>query len=179
MEGKSLRVSSSSFSAPETVKDTDTVKHGKTQKLGWVAAVGFLLASSPILPFHPLLSLFFLSGKEKGWNQGSGSAHLLAMTWAHSYHARLSTCFATGLSRHQIGSCSGTYRTTRVTPQSLGEVSPRTLLNLLLQPPISLHLYEQERPGLGGDRNPQSQSLNTVPLSPAPALPPPLVATPT
>lgn len=45
-------VSFSSFSTPETVKDTDTVKQGKTQKLGGWFRVCFLLPSSPILPFQ-------------------------------------------------------------------------------------------------------------------------------
>ena len=62
----------------------------------------------PALPMaHPLLSLFLLSGKEKGWNQGSIPPPL-----SHDMGARLpcTLCFEHMLCHwveppHQIGTC--------------------------------------------------------------------------
>ena len=77
----------------------------------------------PALPVaHPLLSLFFLSVKEKGWNQGSIPSPL-----SHDMGSRLpcTLCCEHMLCHwveppHQIGTCRGSLQeTTCVTPQSL------------------------------------------------------------
>lgn len=109
-------VSSSSFSAPETVKDTDTVKHGRDPEAGGQVVSGL----SPCLLPHPAPSIhccLFFSFWEEGERMESDSVPPPLsndMGRTATMHSAVSTCFATGLSRLIRLAAAGSCRRPRV-----------------------------------------------------------------
>ena len=97
-------VSFSSFSAPDTVKDTYG-KTGKDPEAGGLvlSVLSPCLLPYPALPALPralLLSLFFFFLGRRKDGIRAPFRHLLAMTWVQGDRVLYagSTCFATGLS---------------------------------------------------------------------------------